>query len=85
MFERGPRRPSRELLEALGLTRRQAEVLAAMMRGTSTDAIAAELGIATATVYKHAEQIFVRLGVNDRLAAVSAAWAALDAADAPTG
>jgi DNA-binding CsgD family transcriptional regulator len=85
VFERGPRRPSRELLEALGLTRRQAEVLAAMMRGTSTDAIAAELGIAPATVYKHAEQIFSRLGVNDRLAAVSAAWAALDAADAPTG
>lgn len=78
VFERGARGASRELLEALGLSPREAEVLQAMMRGRATAAIAAELGVSPRTVSKHAERIYDKLGVHDRVAAVSAAWAALD-------
>jgi len=78
MFERGSRGVSRSLLIGLGLTDREAQVLQAMMRGLSTQAIATQLGVTPKTVYKHAERIYSKLGVNDRIAAVSAAWAALD-------
>ncbi len=79
VFDRRTRPASRALLEALGLTPRQAEVLQAMMGGRSTRAIAAELGLSRSTVHKHSEGIYARLGVHDRVAAVSTAWAALDA------
>ncbi|WCB95061.1 hypothetical protein DSM104299_03803 [Baekduia alba] len=79
VFERGARGASRELLVSLGLSAREAEVLQAMMRGRATAAIATELGVSPRTVYKHAERIYSKLGVHDRIAAVSAAWAALDA------
>jgi DNA-binding NarL/FixJ family response regulator len=79
VFERGTRGTSRELLEALGLSPREAEVLQAMMRGQTTAAIATELVVSPRTVSKHAERIYLKLGVHDRIAAVSAAWAALDA------
>ena len=78
MFERGARGVSRSLLTSLGLSPREAEVLQAMMRGSSTAAIATQLKVTNKTVYKHAERIYAKLGVNDRIAAVSAAWAALD-------
>ena len=78
VFERGTRGASRELLEALGLSPREAEVLQAMMRGRATAAIAVELGVSPRTVSKHAERIYDKLGVHDRVAAVSSAWAALD-------
>ncbi|HEY4098215.1 MAG TPA: helix-turn-helix transcriptional regulator, partial [Baekduia sp.] len=78
VFERGTRGASRELLEALGLTGREAEILQAMMHGRATRAIATELGVSTRTVSKHTERIYAKLGVHDRVAAVSAAWAALD-------
>jgi DNA-binding CsgD family transcriptional regulator len=78
VFERGTRGTSRELLEALGLSPREAEVLQTMMRGRATAAIAAEMGVSPRTVSKHAERIYSKLGVHDRVAAVSAAWAALD-------
>jgi len=79
VFERGTRGTSRELLEALGLSPREAEVLQAMMRGRATAAIAVEMGVSPRTVSKHAERIYGKLGVHDRVAAVGAAWAALDA------
>jgi DNA-binding CsgD family transcriptional regulator len=78
VFERGARGASRERLEALGLSPREAEVLQAMMRGRATAAIAGALGVSPRTVSKHAERIYAKLGVHDRVAAVSAAWAALD-------
>jgi DNA-binding NarL/FixJ family response regulator len=62
----------------LGLSPREAEVLQAMMRGRATAAIAGALGVSPRTVSKHAERIYAKLGVHDRVAAVSAAWAALD-------
>jgi DNA-binding CsgD family transcriptional regulator len=78
MFERGSRGAPLSLLGALGLSPREAEVLQSMMRGNSTAVIAKSLGVTPKTVYKHSERIFAKLGVNDRIAAVSAAWAALD-------
>jgi DNA-binding NarL/FixJ family response regulator len=53
-------------------------VLQGMMNGRSTRAIAEHLGVAPSTVHKHTESIYARLGVHDRVAAVSTAWAALD-------
>ncbi len=79
VFDRRTRPASRALLAALGLTPRQAEVLQAMMQGRSTRAIAAHLGVTPSTVHKHTESIYAQLGVHDRVAAVSTAWAALDA------
>ena len=74
---RRPRR-ARSQLVALGLSPREAEVLQAMMRGHATAAIATQLEISPRTIHKHAQSIYAKLGVNDRIAAVSAAWAALD-------
>ncbi len=78
MFERAARGAPRSQLVALGLSPREAEVLQAMMRGHTTAAIATQLEISPRTIHKHAQSIYAKLGVNDRIAAVSAAWAALD-------
>lgn len=83
LFERGGPAVSTAVLEALGLTAREAEVLRAFMQGRSTAVVAEQLGVTPGTVYKHAERIYAKLGVHDRVAAVSAAWAALDAGRAP--
>jgi DNA-binding CsgD family transcriptional regulator len=84
MFERGSRGAPLSLLASLGLSPREAEVLQSMMRGNSTATIAQQLEVTPKTVYKHSERIYAKLGVNDRIAAVSAAWAALDSgADTP--
>jgi len=85
MFERGSRGAPLSLLTSLGLTPREAEVLQAMMRGQTTAAIAEGLGVSPRTVHKHTEHLFAKLGVTDRLAAVSAAWAALDSGKPPQG
>jgi DNA-binding CsgD family transcriptional regulator len=79
VFERPARSASRALLEAVGLSPREAEVLQQMMRGRTTAEIAATLEISPRTIHKHAERIYDKLGVHDRIAAVSAAWSALDA------
>ncbi len=55
------------------------------MRGSATAAIAAHLEVSPRTIHKHTERIYTKLGVNDRLAAVSAAWAALDSGAEPPG
>lgn len=59
-------------LQARGLTERQATVAAAMASGATNAAIAVHLGIAPATVKKHLEGIYRRLGVASRAAAVAA-------------
>jgi len=60
-------------LGALGLTRRQAEVLSLLADGRDTGEIATELFISPRTVRKHLEHIYARLGVHSRAAAVAAA------------
>lgn len=85
VFERRGGMVSQAVLERLGLSPREAQVLQQLMGGASTRATAEHLGISSRTVHKHAEHLYAKLGVHDRIAAVSAAWAAIDAGRAPTG
>ena len=62
-------------VQALGLTRRQAEVLRLVALGRSTGEVARELGITPATARKHLENVYARLGVSSRAAAAATAWA----------
>jgi DNA-binding NarL/FixJ family response regulator len=56
------------------LTGREREVLAALARGSTTLAIALELGISPATVQTHVKNILGKLGVHSKVEAVGAAW-----------
>lgn len=66
---RAPRTPAAEPLSA-----REREVLALVARGTSNREIARELFISEATVKTHLTHLYAKLGVNDRAAAVAAAY-----------
>jgi len=61
-------------LEALGLTRREAEVLVWVTRGKTDAAIGAILSLSPRTVAKHLEHIYERLGVENRSAAAAVAF-----------
>jgi DNA-binding CsgD family transcriptional regulator len=61
-------------LESLGLTRRQAEVLAWLAQGKVNLEIAAILAISPHTVARHVEAVFEKLGVQTRTAAAAAAF-----------
>jgi DNA-binding NarL/FixJ family response regulator len=61
------------LQTALALTGRESEVLLWLSRGKSNREIGAILTISPRTVNKHLEQIFVKLGVENRSAAVARA------------
>ena len=63
-------------LEHLGLTAREAEVLAWVARGKTNGDTAAILGARPATVAKHLERIFRKLGVETRTAAAARAFEA---------
>lgn len=67
-------------VRALGLTTRQAEVLRLVSLGRSTEQVAGDLRIAPATVRKHLEHVYERLGVTSRTAAVATAWAGAEVA-----
>jgi len=56
-------------LRALGLTRRQAEVLHLLWQGATNAGIALALSISEHTVRHHLENIYRQLGVNSRVAA----------------
>ena len=60
-------------LETLGLTRRQAQVLAWVAQGKSNGEVASILGISAGTVAKHMEHILQALGVETRTAAAACA------------
>jgi DNA-binding CsgD family transcriptional regulator len=66
--------PSAPALESLGLTRRQAEVLALVARGDTDAQAAARLGVSPRTVDKHLERVYRALGVTTRTAAVARAF-----------
>lgn len=53
------------------LTPRERQILLLMRRGTTTGAIAAELGISRTTVRNHIQNIFAKLNVHSRLEAVA--------------
>lgn len=57
----------------LGLTRREGEVLSWLSKGKANRDIAEILGLSPRTVDKHLEQIYAKLGVENRTAAVALA------------
>ena len=67
-----PERAPAEFFNGNGavLTTREREVLACLVRGLSTPAIANELSIARVTVRNHIQAILQRLGVHSKLEAV---------------
>ncbi|NJK30329.1 MAG: helix-turn-helix transcriptional regulator [Acaryochloris sp. SU_5_25] len=74
LLEEQPSRSfSPELLEEIGLTRREAEVLFWAARDKSAKEIASILSCSYKTVEKHFEHIYQKLGVRSRGAAIFAA------------
>ena len=71
---------SPEPLRALGLTPREAEVLFWLTQGKTSPEIAVILEAAPNTVKKHAQNIFQKLGVENRTAAALKAWEILGGA-----
>lgn len=67
------------LREAFGLTAREAEVLVWIAAGKSNRDISEILSISPRTVNKHLEQVFVKLGVENRATAAALATRALAA------
>jgi DNA-binding response OmpR family regulator len=65
------------LKQRLPLTTREAEVLLWIMRGKSNRDIGEILGLSPRTVNKHLEQIFAKLGVENRTSAAALAVRAL--------
>ncbi len=65
-----------ERLLPLGLSRRQAEVLALLVADAGVEQIARDLFISPATVRKHLEHVYIRLGVHSRAEAIERARAA---------
>lgn len=66
--------PKKELLiscEELGLTNRQGEVLGMILDGQPNKRIAQKLGVAEATVKEHITIILSRLGVSNRVEAIT--------------
>jgi DNA-binding CsgD family transcriptional regulator len=72
---------SPEALKSLGLTRREAEVLAWVAQGRSNYAIGVLLGIREPTVKKHLEHIYAKLGVWNRTEAGARALAVVNGQD----
>ena len=58
-------------LELLGLTQREAAILAGIIRGRSNQEIATDLQMNINTVRKHLEHIYQKLGVQSRTEAIS--------------
>ena len=62
-----------QLRQALGLTAREAEVLLWVWRGKPSRDIGEILGLSPRTVTKHLEQVYAKLGVENRTSAAAAA------------
>lgn len=76
ILEAAKRAVSIDVLRSLGLTPREAEVLAGLAQGTDSAEVAAELGVSGRTLQKHVQAIHAKLGVRSRAQAVATAWAA---------
>ena len=63
---------SGERTTAYGLTTREAEVCALAARGLSNREIGEQLGISARTVHKHFQNVYDKLGVRSRSAAIGA-------------
>jgi DNA-binding CsgD family transcriptional regulator len=64
-------------LACLGLSRRETEILGWIVRGKSNPEIAMILGISVRTIHKHVERIYLKMGVENRHAAISVAFEAM--------
>jgi DNA-binding NarL/FixJ family response regulator len=73
--ESGPNMPA-EFSSELGLTSREGEVLSWLSKGKTNRDIAQILGLSPRTVDKHLEQIYAKLGVENRTAAAAIATSA---------
>jgi DNA-binding NarL/FixJ family response regulator len=58
----------------LGLTRREAELLALLGQGLAPPVAAEQMGLSTETVRTHTRNLYRKLEVNDRAAALAIAW-----------
>jgi DNA-binding NarL/FixJ family response regulator len=77
LAERREGEEERVLASRLGLTARESEVLLWISRGKQNREVSEILGISPRTVNKHLEQIFVKMGVENRAAATAKAVRAL--------
>jgi DNA-binding NarL/FixJ family response regulator len=77
LIEREPGCNEAQLRRRLGVTSREAEVLLWLMRGKQSRDIADILGLSPRTVMKHLEQIYAKLGVENRASAAALATRAL--------
>ena len=75
LLERSADPLSTASLRALGLTPRESETLRLAALGAGSETIASELSISRSTVRKHFENVYRKLGVQTRGAAVATAWA----------
>lgn len=71
-------RPAPDTLLKLGLSRREAEVLAHVAEGRTNAQIARLLSVSPGTVKRHLEHVYAKLGVHRRTEAAAAAWAESD-------
>ena len=65
-----------KLSRRLGLTSRQAEAVAALVKGGSEESASAELHVSKATLHTHLGRVYDHLGVHNRAALVATAGAA---------
>jgi len=61
-----PLAPRRKSIEALGLTPREAEIVTHVMSGETNASIGQSLGVSPATVKKHLENIYAKVGIRGR-------------------
>ncbi len=73
LVEADPQADAMILRQRLGVTAREAEVLLWIARGKANRDIAEILGLSPRTVNKHLEQIFAKLGVENRASAAALA------------
>lgn len=74
LMEETPMNTPPDLLLGLGLTPREAEVLAWVAQGKTNLETGVILGMSTRTVQKHLERVFSKLGVESRTGAILKAW-----------
>ncbi len=70
-LQRRSRRATAEVSRRLGLTAREVQVLRAIEAGLENVEVAAALGVSPRTVEKHLQNVYEKLGVRSRTAAVA--------------
>lgn len=77
VIEEAPAKDEEILRRALSITQREAQVLVWIARGKANRDIAQILGLSPRTVNKHLEQIYAKIGVENRASATALAVRAL--------